>query len=573
MPPIICPRCQRANPSDASFCYFDGINLKGSGPGTPITTDLGREFVFPSGLRSRTYDELVVGCSEDWPGAKHMLRQGLFRQFFASIGRMDLAGAADRAAAHQDPDLGLDQLLGQLPTSEETRPKLDLAPRRLHMPALNVGEQREFVLTIVNQGARLLHGTMEIEGDSWLLLRGSADGDEVAHHVPIKTGRKQQFQFVIKTAGLPAGQRYAAKLTLITNGGVAEVPLTVDVIPLPFQLPPLQGAATPRELATSMKEIPKQVYHLLENGTIRDWFIMNGWHYPVTGAQAKGIAAVQQFFEGLGLSKPPTLQIEPTEIKLDCQAGSQCRLDVLLQTNVKKWVYAHVEADQPWLKLNESDVSGAQRVGIQLQIDGRHMTAGQAHHGMINVVGNSNQAFHVPVQVQVAPSVGNFYQRFLQVILMGLLSGLFFRVVLLPVDLLARGFNGEIPPGYVQRFCLCLTWIGALAGGYIVWRRGKWADLPAGLLFGSVTTFIISASLANFIILCDHWLSQQLQGIALLPILLLSLLQWSVMGLSLCLGLWVLNSQTRYWLAEWLHVGANLCQKCGLSRLAQFLRS
>ncbi len=271
MAPQQCPRCHRANPADASFCWFDGVNLRGTGTGLVGNSDLGRDFIFPAGRRCRTFDQLIAGCSDDWGAAKALLRQGSLRQFLAGIGRMDLAVACDRATNNPDADLGLDMLLGQFPVSEELRPKLDLAPRRLHLPALHAGEQREFTLTIVNQGARLLHGDLRIESDSWLKFVGKA-GENGAGQTLIKTGKKQQFVFDIDTAGLPAGQRYAGKLTLITNGGAAEVPISVDVVPIPFSLPPLSGAATPRELAASMKEVPKQVYGLLENGAVRQWF-------------------------------------------------------------------------------------------------------------------------------------------------------------------------------------------------------------------------------------------------------------------------------------------------------------
>lgn len=571
MPPIICPRCQRANPQDAAFCYYDGINLRGSATGLASTTNLGKEFVFPTGRRCRTFEELVLGCSEDWDAAKQLLRQGSLKQFFASTGRMDLAVAADRAAAHQDADLGLDQFLGQLPTSEETRPKLDLAPRRLHMPALNVGEQREFTLTIVNQGARLLHGTMELEADTWLVLQGQAPGQ--GNFVPIKTGRKQQFQFTIKTAGLPAGQRYAAKLTLITNGGVAEVPVTVDVVPVPFQIPPLQGAATPRELAASMKEVPKQVYHLLENGSIRDWFIMNGWHYPVTGPEAKGIAAVQQFFEGLGLSKPPELQVEPKQLRLDCLAGSQARGDLMLHTHVKKWVYAHVSGEPPWLKIAEANVSGAQRVGIAIQVDGRRLTSGQRHEGMLHIVGNSNQVFHVPVHVQVGVHQRRFLMHLVQVLLIGPLTGLILRLMIMPVDLLARGIHAEIPPGYVQRFSLCFALIGVILGGRMAWKRGQWHDVPAGLLVGGMTFGLVSASLANLIMLSDRFLAARWPSLPLLPMLAMSLVQWTLLGIFVSAAFWLLGPRTREWLSEWSAFGAEWCHKLGWQRMALFLRS
>src|SRR5215467_4467564 len=101
--PVFCPRCQRANPAEAAFCHYDGVGLR---DGAAYSTELGRDFVFPSGRRCRSFDELVQGCSAEWNSARAMLRQGSLRQFLASVGRMDLASLADRMAAHQDADLG-----------------------------------------------------------------------------------------------------------------------------------------------------------------------------------------------------------------------------------------------------------------------------------------------------------------------------------------------------------------------------------------------------------------------------------------------------------------------------------
>ena len=99
MGPVFCPRCQRANPPDGLYCYFDGHGLRNGVDGQTVTNAaLGREFVFPSGRRCRTFDELVQACSLEWASARSMLQKGSLRQYLASIGRMDLAHQADRAA-------------------------------------------------------------------------------------------------------------------------------------------------------------------------------------------------------------------------------------------------------------------------------------------------------------------------------------------------------------------------------------------------------------------------------------------------------------------------------------------
>ena len=46
--PQSCPRCHRANPDDAVYCYLDG-NLLRQGAGMVSPGQLSQEFVFPSG--------------------------------------------------------------------------------------------------------------------------------------------------------------------------------------------------------------------------------------------------------------------------------------------------------------------------------------------------------------------------------------------------------------------------------------------------------------------------------------------------------------------------------------------
>jgi hypothetical protein len=494
--PIFCPRCQRANPDEAGFCYYDGISLR---DGASATTELGRDFVFPSGRRCRSFDELVQGCSAEWNSARAMLRQGSLRQFLASVGRMDLASMADRMAAHQDPDLGLDEFLAKLPTRDGTVPKLDITPRRLHLGKLQVGDSRDVTLTVANQGSRLLHGTLKIEGENWVRFGDSEDG----HTSTIKTGKTQAVKVHVNTAGLPAGQRYSATLTIITSGGAAEVPVLFDLAPHPFKVPPLDGSTSPRELAGKMKEIPKQVAGLIEDGTIERWFAANGWRYPIQGTPAKGIAGVQQFFEGLGLSKPPPLVLEPAEIILPCHVGETVRGQVTLLTTVKKWVFARVDADVPWLIPQEADVAGAQRVPITFTIQTRGLPGGQEVNGNLLLNANGNQKLKVPVKLQLEAAKDTMLQHVLRLLLIGGLTGFLVRLALLPPDLFARGFLADPPKDYVRSFTLALGWIGFLIGALLMARRRLWRDIPAGLIVGGVTGLALSATLACGIALLD----------------------------------------------------------------------
>ena len=62
------------------------------------------------------------------------------------------------------------------------------------------------------------------------------------------------------------------------------------------------------------------------------WFTANGWVYPVPSSTARGVAAVQQFFEGMGLSKPPPLALSETEVRLIVAPPDVLQNQVTLRT-------------------------------------------------------------------------------------------------------------------------------------------------------------------------------------------------------------------------------------------------
>src|SRR5205809_3130990 len=142
MPALACPRCQRANPDEAVFCYFDGAELRPvPGVSRQAANQLPHEFVFPSGRRCKTYDEFVQGCQYEWEDARQLLQDGVFDQYMASIGRLDLARAAKEAQSQKDTDIGLHEFMSGLPAADWVQgPRLDLDPRRLFLGKLKSGE-------------------------------------------------------------------------------------------------------------------------------------------------------------------------------------------------------------------------------------------------------------------------------------------------------------------------------------------------------------------------------------------------------------------------------------------------
>ena len=97
----------------------------------------------------------------------------------------------------------------------------------------------------------------------WLRVAGAANGQ-----CSVQTPKQQQVAVEIDTKGLPAGQSYGGKLTVVTNGGVVEVPVRLDLAARPFNKPPFQGARAAREIAERMRSNPKGAVALLESGEL-----------------------------------------------------------------------------------------------------------------------------------------------------------------------------------------------------------------------------------------------------------------------------------------------------------------
>ena len=106
-----CTKCSRANPAEAVYCYHDGFVLGGherrGGPVAVGAQAFASPFVFPTGRSCRSFNELALACQEEWAAARDLLRQGVFRQFLATAGRLDLARVAQEAMTQADPDIAL----------------------------------------------------------------------------------------------------------------------------------------------------------------------------------------------------------------------------------------------------------------------------------------------------------------------------------------------------------------------------------------------------------------------------------------------------------------------------------
>ena len=400
-----CRKCSRLNPAEASFCYHDGMALPGrEGEGGSVSVSaqsFPSPFVFPSGRRCGTFDELAMACWEEWTVAQDLLQQGFFESFLGGLGRTDLAQAAQLSLRFPDRERGLDRLLGELPTDVLLPARLFVEPQDVHLGILQVAEDRSFQLHLENRGLRLLYGSVTCDGCDWLVLGESPGAAEKLFQFRSETHILVQ----VKGKRLRASNRpLEGRLFLESNGGMASVTVRAEVPVKPFTEGILRGALTPRQVAEKAKTTPKEAAVYFENGTVAQWYQDNGWTYPVQGPAASGLGAVQQFFEALGLTPPPKVDISERSVALTGNRGDSLEHLLEVKSQEKRPVYAHAASDQSWLEVGPVQLNGRIAV-IPLRVPVVPEGAGETLTAKILVQANGNQRFLVPVTLTVEESL------------------------------------------------------------------------------------------------------------------------------------------------------------------------
>jgi hypothetical protein len=398
-----CSKCSRANPSDAVYCYYDGLVLGGhsrnGGPVAVGSQPFASSFVFPTGKTCRSFNELALACQDDWKTARNLLKQGYLENFLGGLGRIDLVMAAKDAAKFPDADRGLDQFLTQLPSDVLDPPKLALETQEINLGVLPVGtEDRQFDLRMENQGMRLLYGSVTCTDGLWLNL-GDAPGAGAKH---FQFGHDLVLPVHVVGDRLRAGNKpLEAHLAVECNGGAATVLVRATVPVKPFSGGALDGAKSPRQIAEKSKVNPKDAAVQFENGEVIDWYKANGWTYPVQGPPASGVAGVQQFFEALGLTPAPKVEISVKSVALNANPGDSLGYILGVKTEEKKPIYAHGKSNQPWLEVGRAKANG-RSVAIPLSIPSAPNKPGQTLTAKVTVYSNGNQRFVVPVTLQIS---------------------------------------------------------------------------------------------------------------------------------------------------------------------------
>jgi hypothetical protein len=403
--PRQCAGCSRVCPADAFYCYYDGTPLLRdlqAGPmqlgSKPFPTIL----YFSDGQACANFNQLALTCNNRWEEAKALLTDGIWPTFFAGMGRLDLAAVAKQVAQEPDLDRGLSRLLEKLPADLEflRPPKVSVETAEPNLGQLAPGTDKKFELVIANQGMLLLHGTVT-SGSDWLVFDS-------------RTGPSQKIFQTRNFCTIPVwalGAKLRAgmaalkgEIVLDTNGGMLTVPVKAEIPIRPFPKgvyanDVLAGARTPRDIAVKAREFPNEAAVLFEQGAVKAWYESNGWTYPVEGSQGSGKGAVQQFFEALGLAKPPRLEINTVAFILKGKVGQRLSKTITVGTEEAKPVYAQAWSNQNWVSFGPIKYQGNQvKIPVDITVPPQ---PGVTMSAQIVIRGNGNQQFTVPVSLDV----------------------------------------------------------------------------------------------------------------------------------------------------------------------------
>ena len=395
---LVCAQCSRVNPAEAAYCYFDGAALAGraGGPINAGSAPFPNQFVFPSGLACRNFDQFAMACQQHWSAAIDLLKQGFLGSFFGGMGRVDLAMAAQEAAKFPDIDRGLDQLLAKLPTQSLQNPKLQAEPSDVNLGLMKIGENRSTELHLTNLGMRLLYGTVTTDC-KWLTL-----GDGAGHPEKLfQFGSEAIIPVQVRGQHLRAGSKpLEGHLVIDSNGGTTTVTFRTDVPITAYSGGMFAGAVTPRQVAEKAKATPKEAASYFEKGDVAAWYAANGWAYPVQGPIMPSVGAIQQFFEALGVAKAPKVDFNPKTLDLSGAVGTVLETKIDITTPDRKVVYGWATSDQTWIEVGATKLSGkSASIPITIKIPNPSPPTLET---TLHVVGNGNQKLAVPLKVTVA---------------------------------------------------------------------------------------------------------------------------------------------------------------------------
>jgi hypothetical protein len=410
-----CPVCSKLNPADAGYCYYDGTSLSGDRKQGPVRVGnipFPTPFYFSDGQACANFNQLALACANRWEEARRLLAEGIWPLFFGGIWRHDLAAAATQLATEPDLDRALSGLLEILPADPESVRPATLAVESLeeNLGELTPGTDRTFEVVILNRGMLQLRGMVTSTCD-WLVFGDRAGPSQKM----FETRSVCTVQVRVLSNKLRAGFKpLQGEIVVDSNGGSITVTVRVNVPIQPFPKgvyanDALAGARSPRDIARRAKDFPNEVAVLFEQSAVKAWYASNGWTYPIEGSEASGKGALQQFFEALGLTRPPVLQIDTASLMLQGHVGACLSRSVTLRAHDPKPVYAQVWSSENWVQIGPLKFQGNKvKIPVEIVVP---PYPGQTVHAQVTIQGNGKQRFVVPVSVTVerggTPVAGN----------------------------------------------------------------------------------------------------------------------------------------------------------------------
>lgn len=404
-----CHRCGNNNPAAAAFCWYDGQPLGNqAGPVVVGQQSFPRPFVLPGDIPCGNFDDLARNLFHHWDDACRALKQGHLERFFGDLGRADLAQAAQEAARNPDPERGLNLLLERIPSPALAPPRLEAAAPTIDFGKLTPGLDQRFELVLHNRGQRLLCGS--VVGIAPWLRPCDAAGKPTEQKL-FQTRDVIRIPMMVVGSRLQAGMRpLEGEIAVDSNGGSITIQAHAEAPPAPFPVGPFAGSLTPRQLAEKALKAPKEAAPFFAKGQVAQWYRRNGWIYPVQGPTAEGVAAVQQYFEALGLARPPRVELRTRQLQFSIPQGDTLRKEIVLEAQDKKPIYAHAECAEPWVRIGPPQLQGT-RATFAVDFDSR--PAGTSGETVIRVFSNGNQKFEVPVRIDWTDRKPQAYDRVL----------------------------------------------------------------------------------------------------------------------------------------------------------------
>lgn len=164
-------------------------------------------YVFPSGDKAQSAEELAQLCDRNWREARELLHRNSFEPWLrTNLFRSDLAQAAGRLSGQADKDIALEAFTHVLdPNLPNAMPQLDQA--QLNFGTVKADRRITRQLRITNSSPRgHLSGAVTIQPEShWLAISPTSF-----------SGNDTAFTISMDTSGLAQGSRLAAELVVDT---------------------------------------------------------------------------------------------------------------------------------------------------------------------------------------------------------------------------------------------------------------------------------------------------------------------------------------------------------------------